>query len=168
MFHLFSAHTSISKHSQCCTPEVRANLSHTVYVSWIWCLTGPLWSVGSFWHSWQPFTLFRRDVPRCRAQHLGFEPLTSRPKLWDQRGQTESLLFISCLAPGCAGACSQPWGRVTCAQVIAAITWEREKVGGRGAQLCPQVERPYVLRRNVPQWPGQFRLILLDGFSQIQ
>ncbi|KAK2853075.1 hypothetical protein Q7C36_008276 [Tachysurus vachellii] len=64
-----------------------------------------------------PLTI-RRDVPRCGAQHLGFEPLTSRPKLGDQRGQTESLLFISCLAPGCAGACSQPWRHVTCAQMF--------------------------------------------------
>lgn len=66
-------------------------------------------------------------MPRCRAQHLGFEPLTSRPKLRDQRGQTESMLFISCLAVSCAGACSQPSRRVTCAQVIASITQEREK-----------------------------------------
>lgn len=86
-------------------------------------------------------------MPRCRAQHLGFEPLTSRPKLGDQRGQTKSLRFISCLASSCAGACSQPRRHVTCAQVIAAITWEREKSEGRATQLCPQKKktalRPY-------------------------
>ncbi len=55
---------------------INQSISKRYSVNWI-LIGWLLWSSRALSHSSKPFTLFRREVSCCRAQHLWFEPVTS-------------------------------------------------------------------------------------------